>query len=361
MRAGGGRCPDNPGLPRRQPDGRKSSGKLVAGRDGWQHGSVRSRSPLPTLLAAAAVGTGMARGALALVGTPPAQPAAPRSAVVSQATAAVGSTRDEGEPNETNETHAPPEDDNPYVEPAPARAATTNRVSVIARDGMLRLPGARFTMGSSSAKAPANERPARPATVSTFWIDRTEVTVGAYRACVEAQTCPRPGKTSPSCTFDMGDPDLPVSCVRWRDADTYCRFAGKRLPTEVEWEYAARGTFAVAFPWGGSPSCTTAVTLISDQTGRSCVSRPARVGTHPGGASPFGVQDLSGNVEEWTADWYAESVGLGPAPRTGAAHVLRGGGWLSPPSLSRTTARDWGSAIEAGANVGFRCARDGTL
>jgi formylglycine-generating enzyme required for sulfatase activity len=316
-----------------------------------------SQSPLLTVFVAAVVGTGMGRGALALVASPPAYAGAPRAAVLSQAsaTAAVGSAHEEDEPNET---HAPPEDDNPYDEQAPAHSATVNHVSVTAQDGMLRLPGARFTMGSSSNRAPANERPARPATVSTFWIDRTEVTVGAYRACVAAQTCARPSKTSPSCTYDAGDPDLPVSCVRWHDADTYCRFAGKRLPTETEWEYAARGTFAVAFPWGGQPSCATAVTLITDQTGRSCVSRPARVGTHPSGASPFGIQDLSGNVEEWTADWYADSVGLGPAPRTGAAHVLRGGGWLSPPSFSRTTARDWGSAVEAGPNVGFRCARD---
>lgn len=317
---------------------------------------MRSRSPLLTVLAAAVVGTGMGRGALALVTS---SPNAQRSSAASPSSPPVPGVatpheRDDGEPNET---HAPPDDDNPYEEPAPTRTAV-GHVSVQAQDGMLRLPGARFTMGSSSAKAPANERPARPVTVSTFWIDRTEVTVGAYRACVDAQTCARPGRTSPTCTYDAGDPDLPVSCVRWRDADTYCRFAGKRLPTEAEWEYAARGTFAVAFPWGGQPSCASAVTLISDQTGRSCASRPTRVGSHPSGASPFGVQDMSGNVEEWTADWYADSVGLGPAPRTGAAHVLRGGGWLSPPSYSRTTARDWGSAIESGPNVGFRCARD---
>jgi formylglycine-generating enzyme required for sulfatase activity len=213
-------------------------------------------------------------------------------------------------------------------------------------------------MGSSNQRAPANERPARQATVATFWIDRTEVTVGAYRACVDAGTCARPSRASATCTYDAGDPELPVSCVRWTDADTYCRFAGKRLPTEREWEYAARGTFPTAFPWAGGATCTNAVTLVNEQSGRSCAQRPARVGTHPAGASLFGAQDLSGNVEEWTADWYVESLGPGPAPRAGAAHVLRGGGWLSPPSQSRTTSRDWGSALEAGPNVGFRCAKD---
>jgi formylglycine-generating enzyme required for sulfatase activity len=82
------------------------------------------------------------------------------------------------------------------------------------------------------------------------------------------------------------------------------------------------------------------------------------VGAHPAGASVFGVLDLTGNVEEWTSDWYVESLGPGPAPRAGAAHVLRGGGWLSAPAVSRTTSRNWGSALEAGPNVGFRCVRD---
>jgi formylglycine-generating enzyme required for sulfatase activity len=252
--------------------------------------------------------------------------------------------------------------DNPYDDsptPAAHRAAPVVRQAVTLKDGMLHLPGGRFVMGSSNSRAPANERPARPLVLQAFWIDRTEVTVGAYRACVDAGRCARPTKASATCTFDAGDPDLPVSCVHWRDADAYCHFAGKRLPSEREWEYSARGTLAVSFPWGSSPaSCSSAVTLINDQSGLTCARRPARVGTHPSGASVFGVLDMSGNIEEWTADWYAESLGPSAAPRAGAAYVLRGGGWLSPPSMSRTTSRNWGSALEAGANVGFRCAKD---
>jgi formylglycine-generating enzyme required for sulfatase activity len=246
--------------------------------------------------------------------------------------------------------------DNPYDDSAPAPRAGVPHVSVPSQDGMLRLPGGKAVVGSANAKAPANERPARPIALSPFWIDRTEVTVGAYRACVQAGACARPSSTSPSCTYTMGD-NLPVSCVRWTDAESYCRFAKKRLPTEVEWEYAARGPHAVPFPWGSSPSCSNAMTLLNERTGRSCAPHPAPVGSHPSGASVFGVEDMSGNVEEWTADWYVESPGTGPSPRSGAAHVLRGGGWLSPPSLSRTTSRDWGSALESGPNVGFRCAR----
>jgi formylglycine-generating enzyme required for sulfatase activity len=261
--------------------------------------------------------------------------------------------RDEGEPDEPRAAPG----DNPYEESAPSRA-TLVRQPVVAQGGMLRLPGGRFVMGSSSARAPVNERPARATSVPPFWLDRTEVTVGAYRLCVEAGACPRPARASAACTFDAGDPELPVSCVHWSDADAYCRYAGRRLPTEREWEYGARGGFPSSFPWGSGASCSSAVTLVNDQSGRSCAARPARVGTHPSGASVFGLQDMSGNVEEWTGDWYVEALGPGPAPRAGAAHVLRGGGWLSAPSQSRTTSRDWGSALEAGPNAGFRCAKD---
>jgi formylglycine-generating enzyme required for sulfatase activity len=307
------------------------------------------------LVVGAVTGVVLARGA---VGAPPAQPAAASSAATPIAAAATppsatAAAHDEAEPDEP---HGPAAE-NPYEESGPNRPAIV-RQPVVARDGMLRLAGGRFVMGTSSPRAPANERPARPTTVAPFWIDRTEVTVGAYRACVDGGACARPSRASATCTFDVGDPELPVSCVHWRDADAYCRSAGKRLPTEREWEYAARGSFPASFPWGGVSSCANAVTLVNELSGRGCTARPARVGSHPSGASVFGVQDLSGNVEEWTADWYVESLGPGPSPRAGAARVLRGGGWLSTPSQSRTTSRDWGSALEAGPNVGFRCAKD---
>ncbi len=242
---------------------------------------------------------------------------------------------------------------------APPASAPRVRVSLPIKDGMVRLPGGRFVMGSGDPKAPPNEGPPHGASVAAFWIDRTEVTVAAYRACVEQSACAPPDRASPTCTFDLGDPLLPISCVRWQDADAYCHSVGKRLPRETEWEFAARGGSRGRFPWGGNgTTCGYAVTLYNDITGRGCGhGRPARVGTHLRGASWSGVLDMSGNVEEWTSDWYAENISTGAMPRAGASHVLRGGGWLSGPSASRTTSRSWGSALEAGPNVGFRCAR----
>ena len=317
---------------------------------------LRDRSVIVVVLVAAAVGTGLGRGAGAVL-EPRAPAAVPIPLVQAAASApptASGPSHDEGEPDERGSDVT---GDNPYEEAPPAHPVA-QRVLIPARDGMLRLPGGHFVMGSASPKAPANERPVRATSVAPYWLDRTEVTVVAYRACVQTGSCSPPAHTSAACTYDGDDPDLPVSCVHWGDADAYCHFVGKRLPNEREWEFAARGSFQVPFPWGAGASCSDAVTLINEQSGRSCARRPARVGTHPGGASVFGVQDLSGNVEEWTADWYVELLGPDPAPRAGAAHVLRGGGWLSTPSQSRTTSRNWGSAVEAGANVGFRCARD---
>jgi len=242
--------------------------------------------------------------------------------------------------------------------PTPSPSASQH-VVVPLKDNMLLIPASRFTMGSNEPKAAPNEKPAHAARARSFWIDRTEVSVGAYRACVEAGHCAPPQKSSALCSYELGDDQLPVSCVRWQDADAYCRANGKRLPREIEWELAARGTGAQRYPWGNPIGCYYAATLLNDATARSCTGRrPAHVGSYPMGASPFGVLDMAGNVEEWTADWYAEHVGIGVRPTAGASHVLRGGGWLSRPIDARTSARDWGSALEAGPNVGFRCAKD---
>jgi len=220
-------------------------------------------------------------------------------------------------------------------------------------DGMVRVPAGRFWYGGRGVKDSGREQ-----SVSSFWLDRTEVTVGAYRACVAAGSCALPARSSPYCSFTLGDDRLPISCVRHAAAAAFCRQRGARLPTEMEWEYAAKGRTERTYPWGeGRPMCQVAATLRSDRTAKSCTgARPAAVGTHPLGRSPFGIEDLAGNLEEWTADFWAEPLPLSP-PQSGASHVLRGGSWLLGPAYARTTARSAGSALEAGPGVGFRCAK----
>jgi formylglycine-generating enzyme required for sulfatase activity len=244
---------------------------------------------------------------------------------------------------------------------APPHPAIAPRPKLPIKDGMIRIPGGIFTFGTFDKTAAPNERPAQHITVAPFWIDRTEVTVAAYAACAANHACPLPAKSSASCTYEAGDPELPISCVHWSDADAYCRSVGKRLPHEMEWEFAARGTSNARYPWGTNfTSCAMAATLLHDATGRTCSGKfPSRVGSHVNNASPFGVVDMTGNVEEWTADYYVETRAEGAMPRAGSSRVLRGGGWMSTPSMSRTTSRNWGSSVEAGPNVGFRCARDG--
>ncbi len=261
----------------------------------------------------------------------------------------------EGEGDEAE--HTPPAPTT--TAPAPPKPGPMVRLPPVVKDGMVRVPGGRFTMGSSDRNAPPNEKPARAVSTPAFWIDRTEVTVGAYRACVESGKCERPARASTACTYDAGDPALPVSCVSWSMAERFCASVQKRLPREIEWELAARGTSSARYPWGGAgTSCATAVTLVHDGSQRSCGRKgPTRAGTRLAGASPYGALDMSGNVEEWVADWYADG-NADLSPRAGASHVLRGGGWLSMPSRARTTSRNWGSVREAGPNVGFRCARD---
>jgi len=267
------------------------------------------------------------------------------------------------QPGAPREDEVSPEDSaSSEPEPAPSAAPAPPAPSASAgevRDGMVRIPGATFAMGSSDPKAPQNERPRHLETVASFWLDRTEVTVDAYRACVEAHACQRPERSSTTCTYDAGNGSLPVSCVHWRDAEAFCRAAGKRLPREAEWELAGRGPRSLRYPWMGSNiNCFFAGTLLNEATGRSCSKGPMHVGAHPAGASPLGLQDMAGNVEEWTSDWYVENLAHFGAPTAGASHVLKGGGWMSPPSAARMSARNWGSSVEAGPNVGFRCARD---
>jgi formylglycine-generating enzyme required for sulfatase activity len=216
---------------------------------------------------------------------------------------------------------------------------------------MVAIPAGEFQMGTDNGHAYA--KPVHTVHVAAFKMDATEVTVQQYRACVDAGACLKP-KTGTFYTWGKrGKDNHPINGVSWKDADDFCRWKGKRLPTEAEWEYAARGTEGRRFPWG-----------VYDEPGAlSCWNRwreklgTCAVGDHPDGASPYGLHDMAGNVWEWTSSKYR--AGYHPGAVYLGARVLRGGSWMdSDPKYLETTFRHGGDPSTTRDPVtGFRCAR----
>jgi formylglycine-generating enzyme required for sulfatase activity len=203
-----------------------------------------------------------------------------------------------------------------------------------------------------------DEKPGRNVQVAAFQIDKTEVTVAAYRECVEAGSCSRPATDRAACTWDQsGKEQHPINCVDWEQAKAYCQWADKRLPSETEWEKAARGTDRWKYPWGNQGYKTAKrVANIADETSGlqwkidgydDGHSETAPVGSYLDGASPYGALDMVGNVYEWTSDWY-------DSERT--YRSVRGGSWDSFPWRARASYR-FGFTPAERYNLGFRCAQ----
>ena len=188
---------------------------------------------------------------------------------------------------------------------------------------MVFVPAGPFLMGCNAVvdfECGSNELPPHEVYLDSFLIDRTEVTAGDYKACVDGGGCSYSGGTDGYHTYDNGLDNHPINYVNHTDAKTYCEAQGKRLPTEAEWEKAARGTDGRKYPWGNSPavSCTH---VVMNEGGQGCgQNRTWEVGSKPLGVSPYGAHDMIGNVWEWTADWY-DSGYYGQTPI---------GGWVNP-------------------------------
>lgn len=212
-------------------------------------------------------------------------------------------------------------------------------------------------MGSKNG--PANELPMHTVTLAAYWLDQTEVTNNMYARCVLAGVCsPLTRVASFSHISYYGDPgfsDFPVINVNWNQAKTYCEWAGGRLPTEAEWEKAARGIDGRTYPWGEE------IDIIYANYFRS-VGDTTQVGSYESGKSPYGAYDLAGNVREWVSSQF-KAYPYSPTDgrenlSANVARVLRGGSWSSDSLNIRSTYREKLLASNQGDLIGFRCARD---
>jgi formylglycine-generating enzyme required for sulfatase activity len=241
--------------------------------------------------------------------------------------------------------------------------------------GPVLVPAGEFLMGSTDAdgSASSDEKPQRKVYLDAYRMDRTEVTNAMYAQCVAASACKAPSNSSSATRSNYyNDPqyaNYPVIYVSWDAAQTYCKWAGGRLPTEAEWEKAARGPSTGSgagrlYPWGDqAPSCDR---LNYYDSGRACIGDTTPVGAYPQGASPYGALDMAGNAWEWVADWYDEKYYAAaparnpPGPGFGQNRVLRGGSWNNNQRIVRAAYRRGYGPDGVNNNVGFRCVRSGS-
>ena len=232
-----------------------------------------------------------------------------------------------------------------------------SREEITGKDGAAArmIPAGAFVMGDGE------DAPLREVHVDGFYMDKYEVSLSLYSKFLQA-TGSQLGSDYWSATDAATHGDRPVIGVSWRDANSYCRWAGKRLPTEAEWEKAARGIDQRTYPWGNEEPAAN-LANFGKRSGNPLADGLVAVSSLEAGKSPYGIFHLAGNVSEWVADWYSESYTRGDVrnptgPANGTGKVLRGGGWDDSAAALRTTKRFFVSPDDVSDDRGFRCAQD---
>ena len=225
---------------------------------------------------------------------------------------------------------------------------------------MVEIPAGEFMMGSDGTQALEDERPSHRVWLDAFSIDLHEVTTAQYAAFLSVQNRAAPWQWESVDLVQHGD--RPVIGVDWRDAEAFCTWKGKRLPTEAEWEKAARGTDARLYPWGNqAPTGDLANFALGARFSYNQVLFPVR--SHEPGKSPYGLYHMAGNAYEWVQDWYGTNYYDSspdrnpPGPSQGQFKVLRGGSWSDLPKYLLTYGRFRLSPETKNSYTGFRCAK----
>jgi len=247
-----------------------------------------------------------------------------------------------------------------FVTATPPLGVGSTKISPIDGAMMVYVPAGEFTMGSNDGDS--DEKPVHTVYLDAFWIDKYEVTNALYKKCVDAGKCSPPSEsrsyTRSSYYGNTQYDNYPVIYVTWENANQYCTWANKKLPTEAQWEKAARGTDGRTYPWGSTFDSTKLNSSYSNpRTGDTTA-----VGSYPSGASSYGAMDMVGNVLEWVADWYGENYYASSpksnptGPTTGQYRVVRGGSWYFQSGKLSTVGRDKGNPVSRVYDLGFRCA-----
>lgn len=268
-----------------------------------------------------------------------------------------GSSHDQGPGKSVDPgSHVKPND--PHVAAQQEALLALAQQGLVPPDGMVLIPAGEFLLGAEDGLP--DVRPMHKTYLSSYWVEKYEVSNAQYQRCVESGVCSPPKVRQ--AFEDSQFAQHPVTNITWNQARSYCQWRGRRLPTEAEWEKAARGTDGRRHPWGNGEESINR--KIKEQEMRSGGKGTFAVGSVQEDVSPYGVSDVAGNAWEWVKDWYAQDYYvLGPSrdpqgPLRGSFRVFRSGDWSQPPPEMHLSYRGWDEMTYWGPTLGFRCAAD---